>query len=179
MFENDHHLTKAKQNRDASNAESVDAGLAALCDVHKLPPVGGVAYGPLVLKDALLDNMDLETMNIVLKSKVPGAKIFHDRFCDPEKNPLDFFVMFSSAALFGGNPGQTNYTAANAYLQALGQNRRSKGLAVSGFVSFSFSAFLSWRQCLVYVEADKLTNLGLYNPYRRRDGHRLPHPEQP
>ncbi|KAI8251965.1 beta-ketoacyl synthase domain-containing protein [Colletotrichum sp. SAR11_239] len=116
---------------DASNAESVDAGLAALCDVHKLPPVGGVAYGPLVLKDALLDNMDLETMNIVLKSKVPGAKIFHDRFCDPEKNPLDFFVMFSSAALFGGNPGQTNYTAANAYLQALGQNRRSKGLAAS------------------------------------------------
>ncbi|KAK1613499.1 hypothetical protein BDP81DRAFT_401241 [Colletotrichum phormii] len=39
--------------------------------------------------------------------------------------------MFSSTALFGGNPGQTNYTAANAYLQALGQYRRSKGLAAS------------------------------------------------
>lgn len=93
-----------------------------------------MAYGPLVLKDALLNNMDLATMEIGLKSKVPGAKIFHDRFCDPEKDPLDFFVMFSSAALFGGNPGQTNYTAANAYLQALGQYRGSKGLAVSVLV---------------------------------------------
>ncbi|KAF1949749.1 beta-ketoacyl synthase domain-containing protein [Byssothecium circinans] len=116
---------------DASNEQSVDAGLGTLRDVHNLPPVGGVAYGPLVLKDALLNNMDLATMDMVLKSKVPGAKIFHDRFCDPEKNPLDFFVMFSSAALFGGNPGQTNYTAANAYLQALGQYRRSQGLAAS------------------------------------------------
>ncbi|OHE97136.1 beta-ketoacyl synthase domain-containing protein [Colletotrichum orchidophilum] len=116
---------------DASKAESVDAGLATLRDVHNLPPVGGVAYGPLVLRDALLNNMDLATMDVVLTSKVPGAKIFHDRFCDPDKDPLDFFVMFSSAALFGGNPGQTNYTAANAYLQALGQYRRSNGLAAS------------------------------------------------
>ncbi|KAK1948726.1 KR-domain-containing protein [Colletotrichum sublineola] len=116
---------------DASKAQSVDAGLATLREVHNLPPVGGVAYGPLVLKDALLNNMDLATMEMVLKSKVPGAKIFHDRFCDPNKDALDFFVMFSSAALFGGNPGQTNYTAANAYLQALGQYRRSKDLAVS------------------------------------------------
>ncbi|KAJ0167240.1 Lovastatin nonaketide synthase [Colletotrichum tanaceti] len=116
---------------DASKSQSVDAGLAILRDVHNLPPVGGVAYGPLVLKDALLNNMDLATMDMVLNSKVPGAKIFHDRFCDPENDPLDFFVMFSSAALFGGNPGQTNYTAANAYLQALGQYRRSKGLAAS------------------------------------------------
>ncbi|KAI6351195.1 hypothetical protein MCOR25_010071 [Pyricularia grisea] len=116
---------------DASNEPSVDTGLAKLRDEYGLPPVGGLAYGPLVLKDALLNNMDLATMDIVLKSKVPGAKILHDRFSDPQNNPLDFFVMFSSAALFGGNPGQTNYTAANAYLQALGQYRRSKGLAAS------------------------------------------------
>ncbi|TLD06378.1 uncharacterized protein PgNI_08287, partial [Pyricularia grisea] len=116
---------------DASSAESVDAGLAKLRNDFGLPPVGGIAYGPLVLKDALLNNMDLDTMEIVLKSKVPGAKIFHDRFNDPKTNPLDFFVMFSSAALFGGNPGQANYTAANAYLQSLGQFRRSKGLAAS------------------------------------------------
>ncbi|KAI6343293.1 putative PKS/NRPS-like protein biosynthetic cluster [Pyricularia oryzae] len=116
---------------DASKAESVDAGLAKLKDEFGLPPVGGIAYGPLVLRDALLNNMDLETMEIVLRSKVPGAKIFHDRFNDPKTNPLDFFVMFSSAALFGGNPGQANYTAANAYLQSLGQYRRSKGLAAS------------------------------------------------
>lgn len=105
--------------------------------------MGGLAYGPLVLKDALLNNMDLATMDIVLKSKVPGAKILHDRFSDPQNNPLDFFVMFSSAALFGGNPGQTNYTAANAYLQALGQYRRSKGLAVSViFIYFFLFAYL-------------------------------------
>ncbi|RYO81441.1 hypothetical protein DL762_007113 [Monosporascus cannonballus] len=116
---------------DASKEQSVDDGLAALRDVFKLPPIGGIAYGPLVLKDALLRNMDLATMDVVLNSKVVGAKLLHERFSDPQNNPLDFFVMFSSAALFGGNPGQTNYTAANAYLQALGQHRRTKGLAAS------------------------------------------------
>ncbi|KAH8744014.1 hypothetical protein F5883DRAFT_655450 [Diaporthe sp. PMI_573] len=39
--------------------------------------------------------------------------------------------MFSSAAGTGGNPGQSNYTAANAYLQSLAQKRHTKGLAAS------------------------------------------------
>lgn len=75
--------------------------------------------------------MELETMEVVLRSKIIGAQLLHDRFSDAANNPLDFFIMFSSAAGTGGNPGQSNYTAANAYLQSLAQKRHTKGLAVS------------------------------------------------
>lgn len=117
--------------RDVANEESVDAGLAKLKDLM-LPPTAGIAFGPLVLQDIMLKNMDLQSMNMVLEPKVRGAQILHERFSDPaSSNPLDFFVMFSSIVAVMGNPGQANYSAANAYLQALAQQRLTNGLAVS------------------------------------------------
>lgn len=105
-------------------------GLAQLR--QDLPSIGGIVYGPLVLHDTVLRNMDISMMHPVLNAKVAGAKHLHEYFSDPTVNPLDFFIMCSSAATTGGNPGQANYNAANAFLQAFAQKRRSKGLAVSG-----------------------------------------------
>ncbi|KAK9774856.1 putative Beta-ketoacyl synthase domain-containing protein [Seiridium cardinale] len=114
---------------DVSKKTSIDAALEYIRG--RLPPVGGIAYGPLVLHDALLASMDIAMMQVPINSKVVGAQILHERFSDQASQPLDFFVMFSSVATVGGNPGQANYTAANAYLQALAQHRRSKGLPAS------------------------------------------------
>jgi phthiocerol/phenolphthiocerol synthesis type-I polyketide synthase C len=41
---------------------------------------------------------------------------------------LDFFIMYSSLSTVIGTPGQGNYVAANMYLEALAEYRRSRGL---------------------------------------------------
>lgn len=120
------------QNRDVADESSVDAGLTKIKHELKLPPIGGIAFGPLVLQDVMLKNMDFLMMDMVLKPKVRGAQILHERFSTAaSEESLDFFVMFSSIVAVMGNPGQANYSAANAFLQGLAQQRSANGLAVS------------------------------------------------
>jgi acyl carrier protein len=57
--------------------------------------------------------------------KVLGAQHLHELTRDL---PLDFFVLYSSATTLFGNPGQGNYVAANASLEALARARRAAGL---------------------------------------------------
>lgn len=57
--------------------------------------------------------------------KVNGTQNLHDVFLDHQ---LDFFVMTSSISGLLGTPGQSNYSAANNYLDALARHRQSLGL---------------------------------------------------
>lgn len=113
---------------DISKESSVDDGLATVR--ASMPPIGGVAFGPLVLQDVMFKNMDLSMLEMVLAPKVEGARLLNERLSDPAK-PLDFFVMFSSFVMVSGNPGQAAYSAANAFTHALAQQRRARGMAAS------------------------------------------------
>ncbi|NRG18484.1 SDR family NAD(P)-dependent oxidoreductase [Rhizobiales bacterium] len=96
-----------------------------------LPPIRGVFHTAMVIEDTLLANLEHEALSRVLAPKVRGAELL-DRLT--AEDPLDHFVLFSSATTLVGNPGQANYVAANGYLEGLARRRRAEGrpaLAVS------------------------------------------------
>ncbi|MBE1427312.1 acyl transferase domain-containing protein/NADPH:quinone reductase-like Zn-dependent oxidoreductase/acyl carrier protein/short-subunit dehydrogenase [Desulfomicrobium macestii] len=91
----------------------------------KLPPIRGVLHAAMVLDDRLIANLDAQSMGAVLRPKLLGAWNLHNLTRDL---PLEHFVLYSSITTAIGNPGQANYVAANAGLEALAQLRRQAGL---------------------------------------------------
>jgi len=97
-----------------------------------MPPIAGVVQGAMVLQDTVFLDLDHERLEQVLKPKVDGSLHLDELFSSkPDRPPLDFFVFLSSLAYIVGNPGQTAYTAANAFMASLAADRRRRGLAAS------------------------------------------------
>jgi aryl carrier-like protein len=93
------------------------------------PPIRGVVHAAGVLQDGLMVQLDATALSTVLRPKVIGGWLLHRLLQD---DPLDFFVLFSSAGSVLGQPGQGNYAAANAFLDALAHHRQALGqLALS------------------------------------------------
>src|SRR5262249_8553039 len=90
-----------------------------------------------VLDDASVLTLDAERLRAVMRPKVHGAWNLHT-LLESEGRQLDFFVLYASAAGLLGSPGQSNYAAANVFLDALAHHRRAKGLAA---LSLDWGAF--------------------------------------
>jgi 6-methylsalicylic acid synthase len=102
-----------------------------------LPPVLGVVHAAGVLDNRLVRDVGEASLSAVLRPKVDGALVLHELY---PPGTLDFFVLFSSAGLLLGLPGQASYAAANGFLDALARHRR--GLGDRGAVSLGWT---SWR----------------------------------
>src|SRR5438067_11260843 len=89
------------------------------------PPLRGVFHAAVVFRDCALTEMKQEDLAAVLAPKVTGAWNLHRQ---TRRMPLDCFVLFSSLSSIIGSPGQANYAAANAFLDALAHHRRAQGL---------------------------------------------------
>ena len=85
----------------------------------------GVIHAAGILDDRSIAQMDWERFKPVLRPKTLGTWNLHLATLD---RSLDFFVVFSSAAASLGNPGQANYAAGNAFMNAVIDFRRSLGL---------------------------------------------------
>ena len=136
----------SRQGPDAPGAEAVVAELAELgasatvlaCDsadpdglaavlarFDESRPLRGVIHASGVLDDGALTVLTPQRCEAVLRPKVDGAWHLHRL---TREQDLDIFMMFSSIASVMGAPGQGNYAAANAFLDALAGIRRAKGL---------------------------------------------------
>ncbi|GJD35707.1 L-threonine 3-dehydrogenase [Methylobacterium aerolatum] len=87
--------------------------------------LAGVIHAAAVLQDGLISNLDVAALDAVIGPKVIGAQHLDAATRD---RALDYFVLFSSATTFIGNPGQGSYVAANGFMEGLARQRRRKGL---------------------------------------------------
>lgn len=90
-----------------------------------MPAVGGVINGAMILQDSVFENMTHEQFLKVIKPKVEGTKLLDELFYD---TPLDFFIVTSSITAAIGFSGQSNYSAANAFMTSLMYQRKKRGV---------------------------------------------------
>ncbi len=80
-------------------------------------PVGGIVHAAGTLDDQPVADQTWASIDTVFQAKVYGSWALHEAAASFPN--LDFLVGFSSAAPVVGAPGQSNYAAANAFLDTL------------------------------------------------------------
>jgi acyl transferase domain-containing protein/acyl-CoA synthetase (AMP-forming)/AMP-acid ligase II/dienelactone hydrolase len=116
---------EAKITAIAADVSSADDVAQLLDTISSLPPLRGIIHAAGTLEDGLLKRQTWPQFERVLAPKVAGAWNLHGL---TQAYALDFFVTFSSVASVLGSPGQSNYAAANAFLDALAAYRVRLGL---------------------------------------------------
>ncbi|XP_073343919.1 phenolphthiocerol/phthiocerol polyketide synthase subunit C [Pagrus major] len=110
---------------DISVSESVHKVISVIGQKFPGCPIRGVFHSAVVLHDGLIETLDRSLYEKVLKPKVNGALNLHNA---TQHCQLDYFVCYSSISAFLGNASQTNYAAANTFLDMFCQYRRKLGL---------------------------------------------------
>ncbi|KAL7783077.1 hypothetical protein V8C37DRAFT_397515 [Trichoderma ceciliae] len=93
--------------------------------------ISGVLQASMVLKDCELDAMSWDDWSMASQIKIQGTWNLHNALLHEQKEPLDYFFLFSSVASFYGQWGQANYSAGNAFLDSFVSYRHALGLVAS------------------------------------------------
>lgn len=110
------------QSCDVSNRQA----LAQLLTQAQLSrPLRGIFHCAGVLADGAFSSLGDDDFERVICSKVLGSWNLHELTQD---KALDCFVMYSSLASLFGAAGQSNYAAANGFMDQLAHYRRGLGL---------------------------------------------------
>ncbi|PHS10318.1 MAG: hypothetical protein COA88_02415 [Kordia sp.] len=105
----------------SANVSDFDEMKTVFTDIEKqFGSVQGIIHAAGVAGDGFLMNKTLDIFKDVIKPKIDGTWNLHQLTKD---QTLDFFVLFSSITTMTGVPGQSDYTAANAFLNAFSDYR--------------------------------------------------------
>ncbi|WP_225887712.1 SDR family NAD(P)-dependent oxidoreductase [Myxococcus xanthus] len=133
---------------DVTRAEDCQALIAWVRDTFG--GLNGILHAAGVIEDSLLKNKDWEAWERVLAPKVQGLTCLDEA---SRSERLDFFVMFSSFAGAIGNPGQSDYAAANAYMDAYARQREARVARGERFGNTLSINWPLWREGGMHVDA--------------------------
>ncbi|MGH7031774.1 MAG: SDR family NAD(P)-dependent oxidoreductase, partial [Stellaceae bacterium] len=102
------------------------AGLALVLDQLRTtqPPLRGIVHAASIVVDRLAADIDLAGIDAILRPKLGGAVALDALTRD---DPIELFLMFSSATTMLGAPGQGAYVAANMTLEGVARRRHAEG----------------------------------------------------
>ncbi|MEU2835013.1 SDR family NAD(P)-dependent oxidoreductase [Streptomyces lavendulae] len=106
------------------------AALAELLDglADDPAPLTAVVHAAGLPQFSVVADTSLTELAAVVSAKVTGAVLLDELLADRE---LDAFILFSSVSGVWGSGSQAAYSAGNAFLDALAQHRRARGLAAT------------------------------------------------
>jgi polyene macrolide polyketide synthase len=106
---------------DVADRDAVSALLDAIDADH---PLTAVVHTAGVLDDAVVESLTAEQVERVMRPKADAAQVLDELIVGTDLAEL---ILFSSQSGVMGPPGQGNYAAANAFLDALAERRRAQG----------------------------------------------------
>lgn len=110
---------------DVADARALAKGIRRAA--ARFGPIEGVFHAAGTLDDGLIETRTRGAVEAVLRPKIAGTQALEValREAQPRHAP-DFLLLFSSISAFAGLPGQADYAAANAFLDAYAQARRGQ-----------------------------------------------------
>ncbi len=93
------------------------------CDREGLA-LRGIVHAAGVFNEVPVKDLEPDRIREMFRAKIDGALTLDELSAE---RPLDFFILFSSAAAIWGSQGLAHYGAANAFLDAFSVQRRRSG----------------------------------------------------
>jgi acyl transferase domain-containing protein/thioesterase domain-containing protein len=138
---------------DVADAESMRRALARVRS--RFGAVHGVFHAAGILNDELIALRGPSLESPVLDVKVKGALVLDELLAG---EPLDLFVLFSSVSSILGLPGQAEYTAANAFLDAFAHARARRGAGRT--LAIDWNAWKQVGMLAAHVRQERRTRAG-------------------
>ncbi len=135
--------------------------LIAAC--QQVAPLRGIIHAAGVIDDGLLFQQTAARFAAVMAPKVFGSWHLHTQ---TRALALDFFVTFSSVSALLGNRGQSNYAAANAFMDALAYQRQQEGRAA---LSINWGGWSDVGLAATLVQETAERGLGAISPQQGVD----------